>query len=1126
MSTNVTNSIDVSLDTTDITLETTKDVVVPAAHEITIGEASSVVEGHKKEYSIVGDSLYASVNTDEAPEWLTSIIDNVIANGLSTSLSDLVEARNSIQTALDQLDVAENNYTQAVNIIANIDQVIATEVETLNATVAGNKAEVIDLIATKATPTEASAIAVQQIEASITDPSGAIKTSVIDHFDSVIANQDSTFSQSIDALESTFESQQSDLEASANAISGLQTYVGVTSDNVPDGTGILESIAVLQKQTDGLVETYVDTHELLTYVNNDDVTPESMRFDQYPYALWVPMEGSSDPVDTTRIAYHDTTPQSYPIPEHTVYKNIVANTYWEYHPTTAGGWEQITEDEYNTRLETVRAAHVGDSYIRYEFVLGVKQYVEAYKFIKTAVDTTAPYLTDSEGYGWVVVSDSAAESAYVAALNAYDLADGKRRVFTNTPFIPYDEGDLWVDSSVTPQIVKVSTVTNTLGFNSEDWVQADQQAEDFINNTYAPDSAQIHRQLDGKIEYYFFDTYSDISGSTGTATSESNALTLFAEQWGTQEARDAANGNVIYFKDTQLAYWYSASTNSWQAIGDTSVYKALQAAEGKVSQFYAWGGSSIPADFTYVDNDGTTQSVPADNFVYWLKTDNQLYYKVNTNWVLVPTSINNSGTWLAPGDSAIVYDPTLRDVTTYTFNGTSWQQVGPTGIVSKSKFFVDLENEVIGDNGFVATSLSNLESSSIAYADAVSAGVENKFAYDSVVKLNGNYYKAGFGLTAEGVATQTGDGSVNNAYDSEFWINANKFKFTNDDKTGAAAPFTIDASGLYPEVTFNGKVTFGSSQTGTVDEAIYAAISTIPLGDKNINITDNLIPTISFVVDTDNAGYQLIGNVTKITTSGVDTFAEAQASLDTNGEVYSPYSDELQIPYYYRFAIHGSNNFSQFGIYEVDSNDNVNTQNITYQLEPGVVLNNSTWYIVEGIVNPYGGNSTDYDGVIRLGNSTKIGTVRNLALSSNPALFVLGWVAGGIPIKISRMKLAPITADTVAINSALNYVDGQIDNIDVSGDILDAKNDLAAKFGYTDYSDLVAASTAGNTIVNGGYINTGLIDAKAISAGQINATNLSSLSVDAGTITAGKLQDDPNNPTFIIDLDNKFIYIA
>lgn len=48
----------------------------------------------------------------------------------------------------------------------------------------------------------------------------------------------------------------------------------------------------------------------------------------------------------------------------------------------------------------------------------------------------------------------------------------------------------------------------------------------------------------------------------------------------------------------------------------------------------------------------------------------------------------------------------------------------------------------------------------------------------------------------------------------------------------------------------------------------------------------------------------------------------------------------------------------------------------------------------------------------------------------------------------------------------------------------------------------------------------------SVTASKISAATLSSIAVDAGTITAGKLQDDPDNPEFIIDLNNKFISIT
>lgn len=48
------------------------------------------------------------------------------------------------------------------------------------------------------------------------------------------------------------------------------------------------------------------------------------------------------------------------------------------------------------------------------------------------------------GWHWHKIADSDAVKALQAAAAAQDTADGKRRVFTNQPYTPYDEGDLWV----------------------------------------------------------------------------------------------------------------------------------------------------------------------------------------------------------------------------------------------------------------------------------------------------------------------------------------------------------------------------------------------------------------------------------------------------------------------------------------------------------------------------------------------------------------------------------------------------------------------------------------------------------------------------------------------------------
>ena len=105
-------------------------------------------------------------------------------------------------------------------------------------------------------------------------------------------------------------------------------------------------------------------------------------------------------------------------------------------------------------------------------------------------------------------------------------------------------------------------------------------------------------------------------------------------------------------------------------------------------------------------------------------------------------------------------------------------------------------------------------------------GVENKFAYNSVVNINGVYKKSGFGLTTN---YTSGNGTKVDPYISEFWIDATKLRFTNSNATGRNTPFTIDASGATPQITFNGKVSFSNvtdvPQLGSTPKEVVGAIN-------------------------------------------------------------------------------------------------------------------------------------------------------------------------------------------------------------------------------------------------------------------------------------------------------------
>lgn len=77
-----------------------------------------------------------------------------------------------------------------------------------------------------------------------------------------------------------------------------------------------------------------------------------------------------------------------------------------------------------------------------------------------------------------------------------------------------------------------------------------------------------------------------------------------------------------------------------------------------------------------------------------------------------------------------------------------------------------------------------------------------------------------------------------------------------------------------------------------------------------------------------------------------------------------------------------------------------------------------------------------------------------------------------------------------SLNSSLqSTINNKADSGDVTSDINSSKEDMAKKLGYANYSDMVSAATAGNTIIEGGHIRTSLIEADALVVKTLNAAN-------------------------------------
>ena len=111
---------------------------------------------------------------------------------------------------------------------------------------------------------------------------------------------------------------------------------------------------------------------------------------------------------------------------------------------------------------------------------------------------------EDDTYSWVDISDSAVIEALAKATQAYDLADGKRRIFITQPIPPYDAGDLWVQGSTGDVLVCTypNGRTSSEVYVASDWTKASKYTDDTrANEAYdLANAAKI--SADGKNTVY------------------------------------------------------------------------------------------------------------------------------------------------------------------------------------------------------------------------------------------------------------------------------------------------------------------------------------------------------------------------------------------------------------------------------------------------------------------------------------------------------------------------------------------------------------------------------------------------------------------------------------------------
>ena len=236
---------------TDVVVEDEIDVAINNNNAIEITEEDNEFEVtvQKREYVITGDDMYIPLSYDDSPQWLKYTINNITDFSLNQKLTELNLLTTSLNGLITELEVAKNTYTQSIISSLEIDERINSAITTLNSSIASSDATIVDLIATKATPTDASSLALNVLTASIND--GAI-SSLVSNLQNAISTTNSTLSNNIDIVHSEMVG---DFEANAEVVNAIETSVTNINGTLTSHAGQITNLQASASAVDGKIAT-------------------------------------------------------------------------------------------------------------------------------------------------------------------------------------------------------------------------------------------------------------------------------------------------------------------------------------------------------------------------------------------------------------------------------------------------------------------------------------------------------------------------------------------------------------------------------------------------------------------------------------------------------------------------------------------------------------------------------------------------------------------------------------------------------------------------------------------------------------------------------------------------------
>lgn len=238
-------------------------------------------------------------------------------------------------------------------------------------------------------------------------------------------------------------------------------------------------------------------------------------------------------------------------------------------------------------------------------------------------------------YGWIRLSDVDVVEALAIANAASDTADSKRRVFTDTPTPPYDNGDLWINN----EEIYICQVTkdSTQQYSSDDFIIATKYTDNTLANQVDERLTVVSGrvttvekgvdELSAQMEENRY--YLDENGNKVLISEQINRIN--ANVNGLTNSMTTVGGNNI-FRNTGLWFTTTAQNanfeNRIKLRTDFELYSKEEA-----SQFINEIGRIGSYEYTYEGSDYTIGTKTFISSVIPLSSTQNIYLFSPTNWL-------------------------------------------------------------------------------------------------------------------------------------------------------------------------------------------------------------------------------------------------------------------------------------------------------------------------------------------------------------------------------------------------------------------------------------------------------------------------------------------------------------